>query len=258
MKRNRTKDPGERILLWGTVAILLAYSCHYLYQKDWSTITEKEEKLEKKLSYFDYGTITNNTYCNDLFGFRIHIPDDHQPFYKKYKYFKNNENKKDSILNGPKLAARVKEHDLLIIEPKFIEKNPVEMGTEEISTYLKLKTQQERFGPEYQMAIRIHHLSETSLESYTNKFQNLHNPNYGNRQMKTISGVEFIELHGIEQHGDDSPGRVMFRMLGGKNRHIISLFTVIHNYAFSIDLFYQTEEQKYTLLKILDTLEFHD
>ena len=126
-----------------------------------------------------------------------------------------------------------------------------------ISEYLNKKNQLDMFGSDYQLVIRVHRLSDVSLQSYINQFKNLHDPNYGSPKTKMISGIAFQELHGIAQNSEDIPGRVMHQMLGGKDKNIISLNTLIHDFAFSIDLFYQTEEQKSILLEMVNSIKIH-
>ena len=55
-----------------------------MYQKDWSTIIKKEKKVEKKITYFDYGTLQGNQYCNTYFDFIITIPNNYKGDYKWY------------------------------------------------------------------------------------------------------------------------------------------------------------------------------
>jgi len=226
---------------------------------------KKEVTTEKKNipEYFDYGVIADSIYCNDLFSFRIPIPNGYEGKYKTYDYIEKDFYTRDTIPAAPKLTSNITDHNLLIIEPVLVKMDPVKMILEEkkdmafISEYLGKKNQRETFGADYQLVIRVHRLSDASLLSYTNQFENLHNPNYGTPKTKMISGIAFQELHGIEQNGKDAPGKVMFQMLGGKDKNIISLNTVMHDFAFSIDLFYQTEEQKSILLKMVNSMEFH-
>lgn len=252
-----------------TIAVLLLLflgSLSYAIYDTYGPFELKKEVTDPKKNipeYFDYGAITDSIYCNDFFGFRIPIANGCEGNYKKYDFIEKSFYVRDSVPAVPKLASDITEHVLLIIEPEFIKMDLVKMilkekrRMEDVSEYMRAKSQREQFGADFQMVVRVHKLSGESLQSYTDRFENLHNPDYSNTEIKMVSGIPFQELHGIEQHGSDSPSRVMYQMLGGKNKSIISLATVIHDFAFSIDLFYQTEEQKATLLEMVDSIKFH-
>jgi len=263
MKKKTVKKrfPTIPILL----LLFLGSLCYAIYDAygPFSIKIDETETKENIPEYFDYGAITDSIYCNDFFGFRIPIPANHKGNYKKYDYIEKTLYERDSTLAVATLTSEIIDHDLFRVEPEFIKIDLVKMFLEETKTmddmseYMGKKSQRERFGAEYQMIIRVHRLFGATLKSYTNQFENLHNPDYANPSTKLISGIRFQELHGRERNGESVPGQVMFRMLGGKNKNIISFNTEIHDFAFSIDLFYQTDEQKCILLEMVDTITFH-
>jgi len=246
------------LLFLGSLAYAI-YDFYGPFELKKEVVTEKN-KIPK---YFDYGIISDSTYCNDFFSFRIPIPNGYEGKYKAYDYITKDIYTRDSLPATPKLISNITDHNLLIIEPVFVKIDPVKMILEEkkditfISEYLSKKNQRDTFGADYQMVIRVHRLQNASIQSYINQFKNLHNPNYGGPKTKMVSGIAFKELQGVDHNGEDVPGRVMYQMLGGKDKNIISLNTVIHDFAFSIDLFYQTEEQKSILLEMVNSMKFH-
>ncbi|TMM53738.1 hypothetical protein FEE95_17725 [Maribacter algarum] len=212
--------------------------------------------------YFDYGSVTDSIYCNDFFKFRIPILKGHEAQYKQYDYIEKTIYERDSVPAQPLLASEVNDNDLLFVIPELekidIVKSYKEEGSfEKWQSYQSEKSKRERFGADYQLIIRVHNLSGSSMHGYLNQFGNLHNPNYGSPNTKEISGVFFKELHGVENNGDGSPGKVMFQMLGGKNKNIITYSTEIKGFAVSIELFYLNEEQKDVLLEMVDGIHFH-
>ncbi|MDB4292186.1 hypothetical protein N9954_02180 [Maribacter sp.] len=247
-----------------TIAIVLfLISLTYALYQEYGPLIAPEEvakSTEKIPEYFDYGTIADSSYCNDFFEFSIPISKGHQASYKKYDYIEKSFYVKDSVPATPKLTAAITDQGLLLIEPELVKidwlKNLKETNSlEDFRKYSSEKSKREQFGSDYQLVISAHKLSESSLSSYINLFENLHNPNYGNSKTKMVSGIPFREYEGLEKQGDPVQS-TMFSLMGGKNRTIISYFTEINGFALSIDLFYKTEKQKRILLEMVDTIHF--
>ncbi|WP_298486675.1 hypothetical protein [uncultured Maribacter sp.] len=227
--------------------------------------TNKEDKTKDSHEYhknlnFDYGSISDSIYCNNYFKFQIAIPKGYDGKYKKYDYIEKNIYERDSIPISPRLAKDIENCNLLLIEPHLIKvdwlKSFKETGSiEDFEKYNSKKIKRDFIGTDCQLTIRVHNLYEASLDSYIKQFKNLHNPNYGIPKTKTISGIDFREYHGVESHGGPIQ-EVHFKLLGGKNKNIISYNTQIHDFAFSIDIFYTTKKQKKHLLKIVENMSF--
>jgi len=238
----------------------------YLFINPYYSQYNKNAALESKTKpilpqYFDFGKISDSTYCNDFFKFKISIPKGFEGTYKKYDYINKSLLERDSIPIITRLAKDVENCNLLVLEPELIKidffQNFIETGTSEAwRNYSSKKSKRDLNGPDCQIAIRVHNLSGIPLGTYTSKFENLHNPGYGDIQTKTISGVLFNEYHGIESQGD-VPQKTFFMLMGGENKKIISYYTKIHSFAFNIDLFYTTDEQKKLLLEIVDDISFY-
>ncbi|RKR13503.1 hypothetical protein CLV91_2223 [Maribacter vaceletii] len=261
MKKNNKIN--KYIFKISIVVILIALL--YLFLTPYKTkFSQKKENENEENSivqeYFDFGNISDSVYCNNFFKFKISIPKGFEGAYKKYDYVNKSLLERDSIPIISRLAKDVENCNLLILEPELIEidffQNFIETGTSEAwRNYSSKKSKRDLNGPDCQIAIRAHNLSGNPLGAYTSKFENLHNPDYGDIQTKKISGVLFNEYHGIESQGD-VPQKTFFMLMGGENKKIISYNTKINSFAFSIDLFYTTEKQKKLLLEIVDNISF--
>jgi len=168
---------------------------------------------------------------------------------------------RDSVLAKPRLAASIAEHDLLIIQPELVKIDVQDFldqtaSAKELLNYGAKKSKLDFHGPDYNIVIRAHNLYGKALSAYANQFSNIHNPNYGDVQYKTISGLTFREFEGVQSQ-NTVPARAAFRIMGGKNKKIASYMADINGFALSISLFYQTEEQKEKLLTMVDRISFH-
>ncbi len=261
---NKNKSNGKQkqiiqILLISFMGSLFLATYHY-----YSVFNAMEISAENKVDtpkYFDYGSITNNSYCNDFFSFRMPICEGHEGKYKEYDFIKKGIYEKDSVPVLAKLTSEINNTVLLLITEKLesIELSDVLNKTASFEDFSKLsseKRKRELVGSDYQLVISAHQLKGTSLNSYLNKFENLHNPEYGGPKMKSISGVAFREYIGKESQGS-ALQETMYGILGGTNRDIISYNTEIHGFALSIDLFYQTDAQKDILMSMVDQASFH-
>jgi len=210
------------------IVLFLGSLCYTVYEEHELFEVKKEvaEFKERTPRYFDYGTITKNTYCNDFFKFQIQISKGHEVNYKIYDHIDKNIYEKDPVLAEPKLASTIKDHNLLIIEPELVKidllKNFKETGNLDAwQNYSSEKYKRESFGSEYQMAISAHNLSGKSLKNYINLFKNLHNPDYGSTKTKLISNIKFHEYQGAESR-ENPMQQVIFENMGGKNKNITS------------------------------------
>lgn len=222
------------------------------------TVSEKHQKIPE---YFDYGVLYDSIYCNDFFEFKIPILKGHEATYKKYDYITKSIYERDSILATPQSTTAISDQDLLVIVPELVKIDVVKsfMETKSIEgwqQYSREKSKRDMFGPDYQLIIRAHNLRDESLGRYINKFQNLHNPDYGTPKFKEISGISFRTYEGLESHGGPVQ-QTTFRMMGGRSKKIYSYVTEIHGFSLSIDLFYLTEEQKCILLEMVDAIQFN-
>jgi len=224
---------------------------------------KKEAETPKEIvpEYFDYGVISDSTYCNDFFRFRAPIQAKYKGNYRVYDYIEKSIYERDSVPAEPKLSSKVKNQSLLIIEPKLVKIDWIQniketKNLDAWQDYLSKKSKRERFGADYQMIIQAHNLSGKSLGSYIRLFENLHHPNYTEPRTKVISNVIFQEYVGVETQRTSMEG-VTFRLLGGENRNICSYITEINGFALSIDLFYKTEDQKCILMGMAEEITFH-
>lgn len=214
-----------------------------------------ELKKEIVPKYFDYGVITDSIYCNDFFGFRLPIPKGNTADNKIYDYTDINLLERDSTLAKPSLASDIRNHDLLVILPKLT-KVDINKDLKGWMEYSSEKYRRESHGTDYVFIIRAHNLFGGHLKAYASKFSNIYNPNYGDSKTKTISGIEFKEYHGMEAPANPESS-VLFQLMGGENKQIISYMAEINGFALSINLFYLTEEQKCMLLEMVDEISFH-
>lgn len=260
-KIDKQREIIIKISIAGAIVALL-----YLFINPYYTQHKKNEKLANKANpiihqYFDFGSISDSIYCNDFFKFKITIPKGFEGKYKKYDYVEKNLIERDSTPIAPRLALDIQNCNILLIEPEIIKidwlnnfkENGSLAGWED---YNSKKSKRDLLGSECQLSIRVHNLSETPLHAYMSKFENLHNPDYGNFQTRKISGIMFKEYHGVESQGS-SIQETTFRLMGGENKNIISYNSKINDFAFSIDLFYTTEEQKGILLEIANNISFY-
>lgn len=262
------KEAVKKHLPFKTILIILflgslVYATYEAYgpfnEFDLNNKTAKTK--EQYPEYFDYGTIADSTYCNDFFRFRIPVSKGYQYDYKIYDFKNSTIYERDLILAKPRLASAITEHDLLIITPELLKIDVQDIlgkraSTQEWLDYSSKKRKREFHGPEYCLIIRAYNLSGKALGTYTSELSNIHNPDNGDSQTKLISGIQFREFEG-EESQDTIESRVAFQILGGKNQNIISFMTEINDFAFSINLFYQTEEQKHILLEMANMISFH-
>lgn len=261
-------DPSVKILVIGTFLFVLATSAYFITTKVTNTKNETSEKLEMP-SYFDFGSVTDSIYCNDFFGFKIPIPSGHQADYKKYDLAAYDEDDavvrsildRDTVPIRPKRLEEVDTQVLLLITPELIK---VAMNTSfentgnitEWMNYEREKSRRETWGPDFQLFISVKNLSGTTLNTYINLFENIHDPGYAEPKTTLIGGKLFREYEGKESYG--SVQQSFSQILGGKNRDITSYFTQINGFALCIDLFYETEAQKEILDAMVESITFHE
>lgn len=215
-----------------------------------------EVELERIPKYFDYGVVSDSTYCNDFFKFRVPIPKGQEAEYKLYDYIEKSIFEKDSVLAKPRLVSDIAEHDLVIIKKELVkvELSKVLKETGSSDSYWKYsaeKRKTEFYGPDYNLIIRAYNLHGKPFGTFASQFSNIHNPDYSGAQTKMISGIEFREYSGATE------SNLAYRLIGGEDKKIISFMTEINGFAFSINIFYKTEEQKCLLLEIVDEIKFY-
>lgn len=229
---------------------------------EWLTLKRTDSKSETQVpKYFDYGVLIDSTYCNDFFNFSISISKGHQADYQQYDYHSINSLEKDSVIAEPRLASEIQKHDLLIITPVLIKVDMEETfkktgSVKDWMDYNKAKHKRESVGPDYSAVIRVERLSGQSVERYASQFSNMHNPNYGGKHTKIIAGKPFVAYEGQEVQNSVAESMVL-GFMGGEYKKINSFMTEINDFAVSINLFYQTDEQKAMLLEMVDTITFH-
>ncbi|MFS4468027.1 hypothetical protein [Maribacter sp. 2210JD10-5] len=245
MRRERTKDFSEQLLLWGSLIILLFYGCYHLYQLDWSTtLFEQKKKEGKKVQYFDYGTLEGNQYCNDFFDFKITIPNNYRANYKWYDLQYSSLTEADTIQVLKKLPHEIASAELLKIDPQFVK-------SELFSNDELAKTRYEELlrklnGTSHYLRILVLDVPYHTATVYDGQYFD----NQLIRDKKEISGERFDVYEGCFNQG------TMFTKTKVKN--VLCFTKERKGYYFNIMLYYDTEEQQCELLNMVDNLSFNN
>ncbi|WP_396637534.1 hypothetical protein [Maribacter sp. R77961] len=251
----------QRTLLFLLIGSLLFAAGKNFTMLEWPTFADTTAPNEDIPEYFDYGMISDSTYCNNFFKFRITITKGYETAYKKYENISATVKENDSVLVRQPLASDIIDHELLVVTPGLIKvdwrKALKETGSIKAwIEYDKIRRDKDLFGPEHCLIIRAHRLTNQSLDNYIHQFSNMHNPGYGESQTKIIADKTFNVYEGLEVQNSPEAS-TMFRLLGGENKQITTYLIEQNDFALSINLFYKTEAQKIKLLKMVQTITFH-